>query len=103
MVQTDLSLIKDIVKLTEGYFKKYGVLNPLDIVNAFEKSISRELDYTTEARNMDQFRNFYGNHSGFKVPQVYREHSSKMVLVQEFVSGCKITDTKKQTEVGHQS
>ena len=100
MVHTDLSLIKDIVKLTEGYFKKYGVLNPLEIVEAFEKSIYKELDYTIEARSMDQFRNFYKNNSGFKVPKVYRALSTRKVLVQEFVSGCKITDTEQQREWG---
>ena len=100
MVQTDISLIKDIVKLTEGYFKKYGVLNPLEIVEAFEKSISKEMDYTIEARSMDQFRNFYKSNAGFKVPKVYRQYSTQKILIQEFVSGCKITDTKQQSEWG---
>ena len=92
MVTTDLIIIKEVVRLTENYFKKNGILNPLDIVETFEKTMHKELDYVTEARSMNQFRKFYKSETSFKVPKAYRDLSTSKVLVQEFVSGCKITD-----------
>lgn len=94
-VQTDLELIKEFVKLTENYFIKLGVLNPLDIVGAFEKSIKKELDYDMEARNVEQFRNFYKKETAFYVPKAYKELSTDKVLILELVQGCKITDVEQ--------
>lgn len=94
-VTTDLSLLREFVKLTENYFISAGLLNPLDIVDTFDKSMRRELDYTIEARNIEQFHKIYGTDSGFEVPQVYREFSTSKVLITEFVGGCKITDVKQ--------
>lgn len=94
-VMTDLSLLREFVKLTENYFVNAGLLNPLDIVETFDKSMRRELDYSIEARNIEQFHKIYGTDSGFDIPKVYREISTPKVLVIEFIGGCKITDVEQ--------
>ncbi|MFD2718435.1 ABC1 kinase family protein [Hymenobacter monticola] len=91
-VKSDLALLHELVRLTAGFLQKQGLANPQDIVDAFERSMSKELDYTAEARSMDQFRKLYEDYATFYVPKPYRELSTARVLVIEFVSGCKITD-----------
>jgi ubiquinone biosynthesis protein len=92
-VYTDLALLREFVKLTENFFINAGVLNPLEVVSTFEKSMQRELDYLTEGRHMEQFRQIYQNlEDKFYVPKAYMEISTSKVLVIEYVSGCKITD-----------
>jgi ubiquinone biosynthesis protein len=91
-VNTDLAILREFVRLTESYFKGIGILNPLAVVDTFEKSMQEELDYTNEAKNMDQFRKIYANNFSFYVPMPYREYSTHTVLTLEYVSGCKITD-----------
>lgn len=100
VVETDLVILREFIRLTENYFKKYGVLNPLDIVDAFEKSMKQELDYMTEARNIEQFRNIYRDHPRFYIPRVYKRLSTSRILVMEFVSGCKITDIRQMKAWG---
>lgn len=95
MVETDLVILREFVKLTENYFRKNGILNPLDIVATFEKAMKQELNYLTEARNIEQFRNIYRNHPKFYIPKVYKKLSTIKILVLEFVSGCRITDVKQ--------
>jgi ubiquinone biosynthesis protein len=92
---TDLSLLKDFVKLTETYFKTNGILNPLEIVETFERSMLNELDYIIEARNIAKFRRVYKNNSILVVPKPYIELTTSRVLVMEYVSGCKITDVEQ--------
>ncbi len=92
LVETDLTLIKDFFKLTENYFKRQGLLNPLDIITVFERTMQRELDYRNEARNMEQFRNYYQHRSDFYVPAVHKKLSTDSILVMELIRGCKITD-----------
>lgn len=94
-IYTDLQLIKELVKLTENYFKNIGILNPNEIVETFEKSLLRELDYQYELRHIEQFRKLYEHVPHLYIPRPYRELSSKRVLTMEFVSGCKITDVKQ--------
>ncbi|MGF1533244.1 MAG: ABC1 kinase family protein [Bernardetiaceae bacterium] len=94
-VMTDLSLLREFVRLTETYFIGAGLLNPLEIVETFDKSMRRELNYQIEARNIEQFHKIYGEDSGFQVPKVYRDISTTKILVIEFIGGCKITDVEQ--------
>jgi ubiquinone biosynthesis protein len=91
-VKSDLALLHELVRLTAGFLRNHGLANPQDIVDAFERSMSKELDYTAEARSMEQFRKLYADYTSFYIPKPFREFSTSRILVIEFVSGCKITD-----------
>ena len=99
-VRSDLALLRELVRLTTGFLQKQGLANPQDIVDAFERSMSKELDYTAEARSMEQFRKLYEDYTTFYVPKPYRGLSTERILVIEFVSGCKITDKVQLQEWG---
>ena len=99
-VRSDLALLHELVRITAGFLQKQGLANPQDIVDAFERSMSKELDYTAEARSMEQFRKLYEDYTTFYVPKPYRELSTTRILVIEFVSGCKITDKPQLLEWG---
>lgn len=96
----DLQILKDLVKMGDSYLQKQGVLNAMDIVESFEKTMTKELYYQTEARAMDQFRNFYKDNKTFYVPKPYKDISTDKILIIEFVGGCKITDVEKLNEWG---
>ncbi len=91
-IMADLSLIREFVKLTENYFVKAGIMNPLEIVDTLSKSLQSELDYYAEARNLDQFRHLYHDFETLYIPKTYRELSTKKVLIIEFISGCRVSD-----------
>ncbi|MBK6612297.1 MAG: AarF/ABC1/UbiB kinase family protein [Sphingobacteriales bacterium] len=91
-VRTDLLIIRDLVNRAEHILERNGIVNAIDAVDAFERSIQKELDYTNEARNISTFKHAYRNYKKFYVPSVYKEFSTSKVLVMEFVDGCKITD-----------
>ena len=94
-VQSDLRLLHELVRLTGSFLRKQGLANPEDIVEAFERSMTKELDYTSEARSMEQMRKLYEGYSTFYIPKPYRELSTAKILVIEFVKGCKITDKEQ--------
>ena len=91
-VRSDLALLHELVRLTAGFLQNQGLANPQDVVDAFERSMSKELDYTAEARSMEQFRKLYADYTTFYIPKPFREFSTSRILVIELVSGCKITD-----------
>ena len=48
-VRGDLALLHELVRLIGGFLSKHGLSNPEDVVDAFERSMSKELDYNAEA------------------------------------------------------
>jgi ubiquinone biosynthesis protein len=94
-VLTDLSIMKELVRRGDKFLEAQGVFNGIEIMDAFEKSMKKELDYTNEARFMQQFRNYYKDYKNFYVPEVYKQLSNEAMLVMEFVDGCKITDVAR--------
>jgi ubiquinone biosynthesis protein len=97
-IEQDLSIIKEGVSRMDRYLKKQGILNAEEVVRVFERAITKELDYSNEARNIERFRTVYKNNSDFYVPKAYREFSTDKVLIMEFVKGCKITDVAQLRE-----
>ena len=99
-VRTDLLLLREFIKLTENYFKNLGILNPIEIVNTFEQTILKELDYKNEALNMLKFRRAYSTDKSFYVPKPYTNLSSSKILVIEFAAGCEIDNIKQLHDWG---
>ncbi len=91
-VLTDLVLLHEFVRLTDSYFKNLGIFNAIEIVETFDDSMRKELDYNTEARSIQQFRNIYYKKKKLHIPKAYRNLTTSKVLITEFVSGCHITD-----------
>lgn len=99
-VRTDLRLMREFFKLTETYFYNLGILNPLEIIDAFEESIRKELDYRNEALNSLRFRRIYAQESDFYIPKPYPELSTQKVLVVEFTHGCQIDNLQQLRDWG---
>jgi ubiquinone biosynthesis protein len=91
-IETDISILKYIVRLSEKYIQRQGLLNPMEVIEVFEKVIIKELNYEKEARNLALFKKYYEKNDRFYVPKVYPKFSNDKILVQEFIYGCKITD-----------
>ncbi|HIO67872.1 MAG TPA: AarF/ABC1/UbiB kinase family protein [Flavobacteriales bacterium] len=98
LVATDLRILTEVAKRGEAYFEKHGVINVLDVVETFRKTMEKELDYNHEARNIEQFRLYYKKDKTFYVPKAYKEHTSEKVMVIEYAEGCKITNTRQLIE-----
>ena len=100
LVHRDLTILLDAVQRSDRYLRKQGVINAIDFVKSFERSMNKELDYRTEARNLEKFRTLYKSFKNFYIPKPFREYSSDRVLVMEQVFGCKISDVPQMRSWG---
>lgn len=92
VIEDDLLLIKDIVKLISTYSEMGSKLNLKQAISTFEKSLLEEVSMVNESNNIKQFAlNFKDNKETY-VPKVYDEFSNNDILCMEFVDGIKITD-----------
>jgi ubiquinone biosynthesis protein len=100
MIQSDIQIMYHITSLLEDKLHGYGIDSPTKIVQEFERTIKKELDYNTEALSLKRFaKNFESNESIF-VPKLYEEFSCSTILTMELVEGIKVTDIKKLEEIG---
>jgi predicted unusual protein kinase regulating ubiquinone biosynthesis (AarF/ABC1/UbiB family) len=67
-------------------------LNPEDMVAEIKERLREELDYELEARNQQEFANFYRGHPFIHVPEVITQFSTARILVSELVVGHSFAD-----------
>lgn len=98
LMESDFHILINLAKIFDEYFNDQFVFKMLDIVEEFKKAISRELDYTIEARNIEKFRENYKNNKQIVIPCVYWQYTSKKILTIEEIHGTKIVDMKSSNE-----
>lgn len=92
VIEDDLLIIKDLVKLISTYSEIGSKLNLKQAIATFEKSLLEEVSLVNERNNIKQFAlNFKSNKETY-VPVIYDEFSNNNVLCMEFIDGIKVTD-----------
>jgi ubiquinone biosynthesis protein len=100
-VASDLDLLHTFAALLEHAIPESRIYSPVALVQQFDRAITSELDFTTEAENAQRFANNFRGFSGAYFPLVYKQASSKHVLTLEFLDGLKIEDAVKRGYDGH--
>jgi predicted unusual protein kinase regulating ubiquinone biosynthesis (AarF/ABC1/UbiB family) len=92
IVATDLDAVRTVL----GWIRNYGpIRRRVDLVallDEFSRILYQELDYVQEAENALTFAANFADDPDVYVPRVYRELSTRRVLVLEDVRSIKITD-----------
>jgi predicted unusual protein kinase regulating ubiquinone biosynthesis (AarF/ABC1/UbiB family) len=70
------------------------------IAEEMNKMIPLELDFIHEGKNAEQIAANFAGVEDIVVPDVYWEHTTRRVLVMQFVEGVKITDTAGLKRLG---
>ncbi|KAK6588736.1 ABC1 family beta-lactamase [Cryptosporidium xiaoi] len=71
------------------------------ILQEWQKSASKELDFNNELRHQQKaYEMFINSGIDIKIPKVYPNYSRKRVLTMEYINGFKITDKNKLKELG---
>jgi ubiquinone biosynthesis protein len=89
-IARDVDLLQVLAATLERVFPETKIYSPVGIVQQFDRSISTELDFFTEAENCERFARSFANHPHIRFPLVYRQVSSKHVLTLEFFDGKKL-------------
>jgi ubiquinone biosynthesis protein len=91
-IEADLRILLNIADLIESEMPEARRYQPKQIAVQFARSLERELDLAREARNIERFgKNFEGS-PFIVIPRVYRQWTSEVMNVQEFVDGVPATD-----------
>ncbi|HNY11058.1 MAG TPA: AarF/ABC1/UbiB kinase family protein, partial [Candidatus Wallbacteria bacterium] len=92
IIEVDLEIMKDLAELLENHDEQIKRMDITGIIEEFEKSILKELDFSFEASNMEKFEQNFQNDARIYVPKCYRDHSTKTILTMEFIDGVHISE-----------
>ena len=99
-VEKDISILYELVDLLESKWFKSASYSPKEFVDEFAQTIREELDFSLEAKNAEKFASNFEGSATVKIPKVYRDFTSKKILVTEFIAGVKINAVLKFEEKG---
>jgi ubiquinone biosynthesis protein len=89
-------IIRIDLKVIQWVFAVYRRIVPVfqleSIFRQLRDVLTRETDYLNEADNLERLTANFAAHPEVRIPGVYRQLTTRAVLVMEFVEGIKITD-----------
>jgi ubiquinone biosynthesis protein len=98
VIESDIDLLYLLARLIEENIPETKMYSPVGIIEEFDKAIHSELDYTLEAQNMLRFQRNFVHDKTIYVPKVYRDLSTRNILITEYLHGTKILDIQGTPE-----
>ncbi|MBF5055502.1 ABC1 family protein, ubiquinone biosynthesis protein [Alcanivorax sp. 521-1] len=87
MIHSDLRLLDQLAKLASDNSEELRRYRPVELVREFRRSLTRELDFTIEARNAERIRRNLRAFKWLTVPRVDTALSSASLQVQQRIEG----------------
>lgn len=87
IIQADLRLMRQLAEIAEAQSPDMRKFQPVEIMQEFERSLLRELDFSIEGRNADRMRENLRGLDFIHVPKIYWDWTCEDLNVQEFVRG----------------
>lgn len=91
-IDLDLKIIKYIAKQADKWNSNLRKLNLPGIMDEFDRSIHKEIDYNNEFMNMQRIEMNFENNPSIHIPATYPRYCSSKVLTMEFIEGTKLND-----------
>src|SRR5262249_54869456 len=92
VVHADLEIIKNLAHLMERRLPFLAPYRPIRLAREFERSLKRELDFSTERRTMERCRSQFDGAPTAHIPIVFEEFSTSRIIAMEFINGVAIND-----------
>ncbi|KAG5244536.1 aarF domain-containing protein [Salix suchowensis] len=96
----DLFLFRTLASFLNGISLQKLGCNAELIVDEFGEKLLEELDYTLEARNIEDFLENFKDDPTVKIPRVYRKLCGSRVLVMEWIDGIRCTNPQAIRDAG---
>ncbi len=92
LIQTDLNIMQFISKQIHKHVSSAAIYNIPTIVEEFERSIKKEIDYNLEQMNMEHLNHDFRNNPNIHIPKSYPEYTTHKVLTTEYIDGLKLSE-----------
>jgi ubiquinone biosynthesis protein len=101
MVRSDLGLLARQAAFLE---KRSEIARNYSLSENIEElgySLTNELDYKSEAQNVERFYHTYNDNPTLRIPRVYWEYTTKRVIVMEEIEGIPLSNLERLKNEGY--
>ncbi|VVB76861.1 protein kinase UbiB [uncultured archaeon] len=91
-IREDTQIMHYLATMLDKYVPEMKHWNPKLLVDEFERSIMKELDFQREAKSAIRMRDNFSGEKGVYIPMVYEHISTSRVLVMEEARGTRLSD-----------
>ncbi len=92
IIKGDVEIMRKIAKFAERFPSLNENADWAGMLREFDETIHEEMDYASEGRNADRFRENFKDWGNVHVPTIYWDASTSKVLTMEFIEGTKVVD-----------
>jgi predicted unusual protein kinase regulating ubiquinone biosynthesis (AarF/ABC1/UbiB family) len=92
LVRMDLNSLKFVIRVITRFVATGTFIDLMAVYREFERTVSEEIDYVTEAANCKRFQEMFQDDPTIYIPAVYEDFTTRRVLVLEWIDGIKIND-----------
>ena len=96
----DLDILDSLAELAERHSSELRPYQPAAVVRQFRRTLLRELNFTFERRNLEQFGANFAHDETVHVPSAYAAFSTRRVLTMDKLDGILGTHPKALTNSG---
>jgi len=87
VIKTDIRIMKFLAQQSDKYLNQTKIYNLPTIVNEFEKSMLKEINYHEESRNIEIMAYNFKSIPYVHIPEIYNDYCTRKVLTMEFIEG----------------
>ena len=91
-IDLDLRIMKFVANRADKLNSNLRNLNLPGIMEEFDRSIHKEIDYNNEFMNMQRIEMNFVDNPDIHIPTTYSDYCSSKVLTMEFIDGTKLND-----------
>lgn len=100
IIRADVAIMKDLARLMQRH-PELASLQPIDLVEAFERTILEELDFEREQNNIKRLRSLFEKDESVVIPDVFQSFSGPSFITMTFIDGIKISQRNNLNTNGY--
>ncbi len=95
IIKGDIEILRKVSKFAERFPSLNENADWAGMLREFDETIHEEMDYSSEGRNADRFRENFKAWTNVHVPTIYWDATTSKVLTMEFIYGDKVIELDK--------
>lgn len=99
-IEADLAILAELAELAERHVAELRPHRPVEVVRQLRKMLLNELDFTREARNLQEFRRNFAEDEAIHFPAPVPRLSSRRVLTMERLRGVMVSQAERLRGLG---
>ena len=93
---SDIIIMLAVANLLERFVPSISVHEPVALVREFSRWTDRELYFRQEGKNALHFTYNFRNYPCVRIPKVFREYTTRKILVMEYIQGVNILHAREE-------